>query len=961
MKPTHKFMSVKTLVIFSLLLIGYVLPAQNQLDDICEEGDCSETIFAIPLDAPLAYNPSGTSNTQRTEQYKRAYTLVKQLKTGYQQKSDWQQKYNALQLGGKSCLRLYQLEGFFAYEYLQNPAFKSFVDQQESNVNAFKEKGFESSRRAMNLSKRMGNFCPRELKKLEKKAGPSQKDMPSVYTKLGIEQGYFDKDGNVLKAIPQLAPQQTTAKKAKPKKLSKRKQVAQLKENLAQLPLGINTQTKLADLSNGLSAAKPKLGLFGRLFKGIKSVFSGLFPKPKKLLSKLGDLKGVQDALKGFTPKIPNPDLLSKVNDLIKDRGALIQKAEGLTNKANTLKGLIDQLSDKKDGVEKDLTQQSDKISDLQNQLNDLVNRKNDLANRLENRPKKHLEELKQISSSLNNDTNGLLEALKKGGDLKDQLLSKLDQLNSAKDDIEKQVNNLEDVAELLNDQFSNLTGKTDDVTKWVDQIKAEEAIQAAKEKAIDELKQKLADLAPELPWEKEIKICKDDLGKLLNKINPLKDLQNTFKDQLEKLKSGPEKLLGKIGGLKDWQNKLKLGKKGIPILGSTLGKIDQLLAKGNALGSTVEAITGKRIPLLDKVNDIDQKIKNLQTAYEEKVDQIDELQNKLSSLISEKTDLQKMLDQQLEKVEPAQAKVDRFIEQYNIFGDEEKCIGIDDLNDAIEKIKNTQDATEPEIEELENELDESSKAEEKLQEETQTVEEEIDEHTEKEVELQEEAKSIEEEFGKKIELETVPVETWVESFEIKRPYWEAVFHPDDEVVKGYKGRYFQVQLKDADKNVKLLFGPGEYYMDKADFRDNYGSTIGAFVTETLNAMKKSDRSKIQLFVQGSADIVGQQTFRGKLDQNYYYEAVTVLPVDGEGEGFLSDPSTLEIPVKGFRNTDLPNLRGNFLREMIGIYSKKLQPVLLEGQVKDVANKDDRNAVIYLFIPETLVEEYEGR
>jgi len=353
--------------------------------------------------------------------------------------------------------------------------------------------------------------------------------------------------------------------------------------------------------------------------------------------------------------------------------------------------------------------------------------------------------------------------------------------------------------------------------------------------------------------------------------------------------------------------------------------------------------------------------LEDLQKEYDAKVSQLDGLQNELTDLINEKTDLKKVLNQQVAEVDPVKTKVQDFIGKYNIFGDKEKCIGTDELKAKVEEIKEAQENTEPEIEELEEEVDQSTKAEEQLEEETKTVEEEIDEHTEKEIELQEEAKTIEKEFGKKIELKTIPVEKWVESFEIKRPYWEAVFHPDNEVVKGYKGRYFEIQLKDAEQNVKLLFGPGEYFMDKNDFRSNYGSTIGAFVSEALNAMKKTDRSKIQLFVQGSADIVGQKTFRGKLDKNYFYEDINVLPLDTEGDGFLSDPSNLKIPVGDFRNTDLPNLRGNFLREMIGIYSKKLQPVLLEGQVKDVANKDDRNAVIYLFIPEALVADYESR
>jgi hypothetical protein len=45
------------------------------------------------------------------------------------------------------------------------------------------------------------------------------------------------------------------------------------------------------------------------------------------------------------------------------------------------------------------------------------------------------------------------------------------------------------------------------------------------------------------------------------------------------------------------------------------------------------------------------------------------------------------------------------------------------------------------------------------------------------------------------------------------------------------------------------------------------------------------------------------------------------------------------------------------MKEMISVYSKKLQPVLLEGSVKKKVDKEDRNAVIYLFLPEDILKE----
>ena len=180
------------------------------------------------------------------------------------------------------------------------------------------------------------------------------------------------------------------------------------------------------------------------------------------------------------------------------------------------------------------------------------------------------------------------------------------------------------------------------------------------------------------------------------------------------------------------------------------------------------------------------------------------------------------------------------------------------------------QEETEPELEELDQDLDKAAEAEEQLEQETEAVEKEIEEEVKQAEELVQAEEEIKEEFGNEVKLEPVTAEEWAESFEVERPYWEAVFHPDDEVVEGYKGRYFEVRLKDANQNVKLLFGPGEYFKSKSEFRKSYGSTIGSFVTEALHAMKKVDQGKVQLFIQGSADIAGHKTFSGKLDERFF-------------------------------------------------------------------------------------------
>lgn len=82
------------------------------------------------------------------------------------------------------------------------------------------------------------------------------------------------------------------------------------------------------------------------------------------------------------------------------------------------------------------------------------------------------------------------------------------------------------------------------------------------------------------------------------------------------------------------------------------------------------------------------------------------------------------------------------------------------------------------------------------------------------------------------------------------------------------------------------------------------------------------------------------------------------MPEKSGMDKFESTPATRTISATNFDNNDLPFLRGKYLKEMIRVYSKKLDPILLEGSVKSEVNKKDRNAVMYLYIPKTLVSSY---
>lgn len=933
------------LSLFFILGTFSLLHAQEAKEDICKDGDCSPEIFSIQLSGPLTAAPS----SQRTEQFKTAYKRFKQIKEGYLQKPGWKDKYDAFQLGGQSCVRFYQLEGQFAYEYEKNPDFKKFIDATESDPEAFKKTGFMSSRRGLNLTKRMDINCPREVKKVEDKPGPRVADMPSVYMKLGQVQGYFDSEGKLLKPLEQPV---TTApsSEADKSKMSKKEQIAQLKNKTSNLPIGPGMVSNLGGIGSALSAARPKVGALSGLLGALKPRFAGLLTKPVGLLSKLSKLKGLLGGLKNFIPKVPNPGLSAKIGDLLKRGDDLRKRVKDAEDKGEKLKKQFEDLTQKVADKNKEIDEGESQIKKLQDALGALQNRQSDLLNRLEDRPKKYLEELTKLANDLGQDADDLVKKTDKAKKFKDKLLEELDKLHNEKDKVSDKLKKLEDLLENLGKEGDELEKEAQQAAEEVEEIKE-------KEKALENLQQKLDDLVADKKWKEEILLCEEDLAKLLLQIKPVEEAQNKIKGKLAGLKELPGKIMDKLSNLKIFQKKLKLGKNGIPVVGKTLKKLDGLIEKGEAIGGVVEILTGKKSKLQEKVEGFGDQLEEIKGDYESKVEQVAGIKKDLLALIGEKTGLKDKLDQAAGEVGQLESSIADYIKRYQLFGDKEKCISLEDLKEKIEELKKEQEETEPEIAELEKDLKAEEAKEEQLEAETKEVEKQIEEEAEKAEELAQEEEAIKETFGKEMELEPVTVEEWSESFEVSRPYWDAVFHPDDEVVEGYKGRYFQVRLKDAEKNVKLLFGPGEYFMDKSDFRDNYGSTIGAFVTEALHSLKKADKGKVKLFVQGSADIVGQNTFKGNLDNRFMYSEVKVLPQKEGSDSFESTPANKSIPATSFRNTDLPDLRGNFLKEMISIYSKKLDPILLEGKVKEVANKGDRNAVIYLFIPEELVEE----
>ena len=972
-----------------LLFCLFTTALQAQSSNLCTDDDCSPAIFSIKLEAPLQPNPAGVYTAQRTQEFKTAYLSLKQLKKGYAQNPGWQSKNEEGLLVGQGCLRQYQLEYSLVYEYEQNPEFKKFIAQNEPDLEAFKENGFESSRRALNLLRRMENNCPDQVKKAEKTSGSALQYLEDVYAKLGRALGYFDENNKVIKpfkseekkalsntSAPAVKTASTTAAPktpaiaannpatAAPKtanttdnnelKLSKKEQIAQLKDKVTKLPIGQPMKDKISGIAGDLKSAKPKLGLLGGLLGGLlKSKLAAFLPGPLGLLAKIKAGIGLIKALNIFKPKKPKPELAAKIDNLNKKGDELAKKAQEAVDKANQLQKTLNQLSDKTADLQKEIEQREAKIAEMDQTLADLDKKKAELAAELEDNPRRQLEEIKPQVENLTQQSEELAQKAEAEKQDKDKLLDQVEEVSKQKDQLESDLQKQETELQNIAKESEQLQAEAQATNAEVEAVKEEEA----KEEAVEELKEKIDALPAEEKYQEEIKLCENDLAILLKKIKGLDETQQKVKKKVGDILAFPDKLMEKVFTLKIVQNTLKLGKKGIPLADKALKKVDELLNKSAAIGSIVEVITGKKSRFQEKIEGFDQKLGKIQETFYAKTTNLDNLKAELFKLVAEKTGLKGKLGQQIEDVKTIKTAVEDFITRYDIFDKKVKCPDKTELETKVEDLNKEQASMEPEAQQLEQELKEVAQQEEKLELETKEVEQEIEETTQKVEELKQEEKAIKEEFGKDVTLQPVQLEEWAESFEVERPYWEAVFHPDDEVVEGYKGRYFEVKLKDADKNVKLQFAPGEYFMDKSAFRKNYGTTIGAFVKEALHNLKKADESKVIVFIQGSADITGDKTFTGKLDDRFLFQKISVLPQKNEPERFSGQAVEKETPMQNFKNNHLPNLRAQYLKEMISVYSKKLDPVLLDGVVKKYVSKEERNAVIYLFFPEELLSK----
>ncbi|GJM35852.1 MAG: hypothetical protein DHS20C18_48530 [Saprospiraceae bacterium] len=952
--------NMKTILSLCFSFVVILLQAQIAPGNICSDRDCLEEVLNIKLDDPLQPAPSEGYSNERTKHFKEAYLAFQGVKEKYAQNPKWQSKYSASQLGGKNCLRHYQLESYFGNEYIQNPAFKAFIDAQGVDGEQFKQLGFNSSRQGLNLEKRMSSQCPQALKKLDKKQGPNMEGVRIAYDKIGRDLGYFDEKGRPTQNF--MAMEQERQNKAKeeqanakpkkstPKKLSKKKRIEQMKSQVAQLPTGTATQQKMNEASEDLISAASNLDKLDEDVNNAMSVVDDFLPQSVSLKEIIEDTGDSVDKLSTFKPKSPRPGLSDKLKKLSEQDKAISEEVKDIVNNGKKLKNKHDDTNQKIEETKGDLAAQNKAFEDLKRQLDDLAKTQEGLAEKLDHKPRKIIEELqggvKDAAEKAEDLSNGLEEEVQE----KDKLLEEIDALKKQKQALEDEFAALQKAADALAKKQKVLQEEVASTEKEVEDIQREEA-------AVGDLNKQLAALPSEPAMKKAISSCEEEMKKVFQSFGPLEETQTALKEKVPSLGPQPNQLLTKNANIASDLQNLTQGKYGAPLTGKTLEKANDLTEKLNATGVRIEALQGNLTRLQDKIGQIDEAVIDAKYAYNDQIQNVSPLQEQLTGFVREKTDLENRLKSAKGDIGDLAVEVNDFAGRFKLFEHAANCATLEKVKEKVGEIEAMQRATDQALETLKKDLNDAAQQETSLVAEVRALELVAEEEAQKAAALQVEETSLKKEFGEDLELQPVSKEEWTKGFEVERPYWKAVYHPDDEMVEGYKGRYFELSLKNASKNATILFPIGKYFMDKNAFNKQYGATLGSFVIEALYHLKNSEAGQVKLFVQGSADAVGSETFRGRMDSRYDYGIVDILPKLEEGERFAGMPEQIEIPASNFRNSHLPDLRASYLKEIISTYTDKFDPVLLEGVVTETEDAKKRNAAIYLFFPDSILAD----
>lgn len=179
-------------------------------------------------------------------------------------------------------------------------------------------------------------------------------------------------------------------------------------------------------------------------------------------------------------------------------------------------------------------------------------------------------------------------------------------------------------------------------------------------------------------------------------------------------------------------------------------------------------------------------------------------------------------------------------------------------------------------------------------------------------------------------------------------------YYPFETLVEGYDGTYFVINLTESQYMQRLCFNSGRYTIDNPN---KYERAFVEFGENVIQRLKQdlSEEQEYKIFIRGSADQLGANTFRGRLLERFDFKEVCFYPQKGKGVNLYRQPLSCEGIPDIFNNNHLPNLRAEFVRKMFSKYMPEFtMPEIVQGKVSYSVSSDDRNVTLYLYLPAEL-------
>lgn len=164
---------------------------------------------------------------------------------------------------------------------------------------------------------------------------------------------------------------------------------------------------------------------------------------------------------------------------------------------------------------------------------------------------------------------------------------------------------------------------------------------------------------------------------------------------------------------------------------------------------------------------------------------------------------------------------------------------------------------------------------------------------------------------------------------------------PDNEVVRGRTGRYYVVDLKNAERGIRYYFEKGRYSLEHRS--EEFRVSLNDFLADIVSRLH--GKVDYDLFVRGSAD--GLPIARPTEPSTAFSRVTFLKSLGGDKYDTVAAEHTIG---RELRNEDLPHLRAAYLQKIIADNYPVRSPIVLEGAVTRQVADRDRNAEILLFV-----------